>query len=101
MERVADLQRVVPTAHGLEGGRVFPGWMWTGGKVLGGEVGGAETGGPLNADIKSLPSSASSPRRVLLLRRWEPVREVVWKNVPRILVKLNMGIVLSCDFDTS
>jgi hypothetical protein len=52
-------------------------------------------------DIRSRPSNASSPGRVRLLRRWELVPEVVWKNAPRILVKLNMGIVLSCDFDTS
>jgi hypothetical protein len=55
-----------------EGGSVCTG---EGGRVLCG--GGAGSGGPVNPDIKSLPSRASSPGRVLLRRRWEPVRAEV------------------------
>jgi hypothetical protein len=75
----------------MTGGTLPPGW-------------GAGTGGPIGrgtVDIRSRPSSASSPGRVRLLRRWELVPEVVWKNAPRIFVKLNIVIVLSCDFHTS
>jgi hypothetical protein len=60
---------------------------------LGGMVprpGGGATEGEIT-DIKSLPSSASSPRRELLRWRREPVREPFWNNLPLILVKLNMG----------
>jgi hypothetical protein len=51
--------------------------------------GGTGTGGPVT-DINCLPSSGSSPRRVLLRWRREPDRESLWKNLPLIFVKLDM-----------
>jgi hypothetical protein len=52
------------------------------------------------ADIKARPSSDSSPRWVLPLRRREASREVGCENRPWIVVKLNIGRLLSFQVDT-
>jgi hypothetical protein len=69
-------------------GGAVGGLIWTGGKVPGGE--GGDTGGPTKADIKSRPFRASRVKRVLPLRREEPVQDVVRANGPLIELKFNI-----------
>jgi hypothetical protein len=54
--------------------------------------GGCDTGGPAITDIKSRPSSDSSPGEALALRLGDEVPEAVWEN--RLMIWLKRDIVI-------